>query len=65
LLFKEKKYALFFPFLFLWGWSLLYVCIFHSEQRYMFPLRAMQFFLLAYAVNQYTGRQSLQSSDEA
>jgi hypothetical protein len=25
----------------------------------------MQFFLLAYAVNQYTGRQSLQSSDEA
>jgi hypothetical protein len=65
LLFKEKKYTLFFPFLFLWGWSLLYVCIFHSEQRYMFPLRAMQFFLLAYAVHQYTGRQSLQSSDAA
>ena len=49
----EKNYVLFFPFLFLWGWSLLYVFIFHSEQRYMFPVRPMLVFLLAYTLNRY------------
>ena len=63
MLFKEKNYALFFPFLFLWGWSLLYVFVFHSEQRYLFPLRAVQFFLLAYTVEKLSHRLSLKSTD--
>lgn len=50
-LFKSKKYKLAIPLLFLWGWSLLYVFVFHSEQRYMFPIRPMLIFLFAYYIN--------------
>lgn len=50
-LFRSKKYKLAIPFLFLWGWSLLYVFVFHSEQRYMFPIRPMLIFLFAYCMN--------------
>ncbi|SCX81033.1 hypothetical protein [Flavobacterium caeni] len=53
LLAKNRKYRLFFPSLFLWGWSLLYVFIFHSEQRYMFPVRPLLIFLFAYTINHY------------
>lgn len=53
LLAKNQKYKLFFPFLFLWGGSLLYVFIFHSEQRYMFPMRPLLIFLFTYSLNHY------------
>lgn len=52
-LFLRKEYQLFFPFLLFWGWGLLYVFIFHSEQRYMFPLRPVLLFLLAYWLTNY------------
>lgn len=50
-LFRKKEYTLFFPFLFFWGWGLLYVFVFHSEQRYMFPVRPVLLFLFAYWVS--------------
>jgi hypothetical protein len=50
-LFKRKEYKLFFPFLFFWGWGLFYVFVFHSEQRYMFPVRPVLIFLFAYWVS--------------
>jgi hypothetical protein len=52
-LWRQKKYQLMIPFLLLWGWSLVYVFIFHSEQRYMFPMRPVLLFLFAYFVNYY------------
>ena len=51
LLIKEKEYQLLIPFIMLWSWSLIYVFIFHSEQRYMFPNRPILIFLFAYFVN--------------
>lgn len=45
---KQKNYKLFLPFLFFWGWCLLYVFVFHSEQRYMFPVRPILIFLFGY-----------------
>jgi hypothetical protein len=52
-LLKTKKYKLTLPFLFLWGWSLVYVFMFHSEQRYLFPTRPVLLFLFAYGCNHY------------
>lgn len=53
LLLKNKNYQLFLPILFLWSWSLLYVFVFHSEQRYLFPMRPMLLFLFGYSLNNY------------
>ena len=50
---KEKKTALLVPFLFLWISALLYVFIFHSEQRYLFPIRPVLIFMFAYGINYY------------
>lgn len=50
---KQKKYQLMMPFLLFWGWSLVYVFIFHSEQRYMFPVRPIMVFLFGYYLNYY------------
>jgi hypothetical protein len=50
-LFRTRNYKLFVPFLFFWGWSLIYVFAFHSEQRYMFPARPILLFLFAYWVS--------------
>jgi hypothetical protein len=50
---RKKKYQILVPLLLLWGWSLLYVFIFHSEQRYMFPMRPVLVFLFTYFVNHY------------
>jgi hypothetical protein len=52
-LIKAKKYQIIIPFLVLWGWSLIYVFVFHSEQRYMFPVRPVLVFLFAYYLNYY------------
>lgn len=52
-LWRQKKYQILIPFLLLWSWSLLYVFVFHSEQRYMFPMRPVLLFLFAYFVNYY------------
>lgn len=59
LLIKTKRKDLFYPFLFLWGWSLIYVFIFHSEQRYMFPVRPVLVFLFAYYVNYYYDNKAI------
>lgn len=59
LLIKTRKKQLFYPFVFLWGWSLIYVFVFHSEQRYMFPVRPVLVFLFAYYVNYYFGKKSM------
>lgn len=56
---KQKKYEMLIPFLFLWVWSLIYVFIFHSEQRYMFPTRPVLVFLFAYFVNYYFNAKTL------
>jgi hypothetical protein len=53
LLYRKKEFLLLVPFACLWGWSLLYVFVFHSEQRYMFPMRPVLIFLFAYFVNDY------------
>jgi hypothetical protein len=50
---KEKKVELLLPLLFLWASSLLYVFVFHSEQRYMFPARPVLLFLFTYFINYY------------
>lgn len=50
-LFRQKNYKLFVPFLFFWGWCLLYVFVFHSEQRYMFPFRPILIFLFGFYLN--------------
>jgi hypothetical protein len=52
-LWRQKKFQLMMPFLLLWGCSLVYVFIFHSEARYMFPMRPVLLFLFAYFVNYY------------
>lgn len=57
LLVKTRKEKLFYPFLLLWGWSLIYVFVFHSEQRYLFPVRPVLLFLFAYYVNYYFDRK--------
>lgn len=50
-LFREKKYRIAFPLLFFWGWCLLYICFFHSEQRYLFVFRSGLIFLSAYMID--------------
>ncbi|HEY6142798.1 MAG TPA: hypothetical protein VIV55_05115 [Flavobacterium sp.] len=59
ILFKRKEYQLFIPFLMFWGWSLVYVFVFHSEQRYMFPARPILIVLFAYGFNEYLIGRSL------
>lgn len=59
-LIRQKKYRIVIPFVLLWTWSLLYVFIFHSEQRYMFPMRPVLVFLFAYFINYYYDRKLLQ-----
>ena len=49
-LFRTKNYKFFIPFLLFWGWSLVYVFVFHSEQRYMFPVRPILLFLFAFYI---------------
>ena len=58
-LYKRKNFKLFTPFLFLWGWSLLYVFVFHSEQRYMFPTRPVLIFLFAFAITTFGEKRNL------
>lgn len=58
LMIKTRKQRLFYPFLFLWGWSLIYVFVFHSEQRYLFPVRPVLLFLFAYYANRYLEKKS-------
>jgi hypothetical protein len=60
---RQKKYQIMMPFLLLWGWSLVYVFIFHSEQRYMFPMRPVLLFLFAYFVNYYFKGDSLSKEE--
>ncbi len=48
----KRKFNLFIPFFILWSWALVYVFLFHSEQRYMFPIRPMLIFLFAYYLNE-------------
>lgn len=60
LLFKNKKYTLFIPFLLFWGWSLIYVFVFHSEQRYMFPTRPILILLFAYWISSKNYKGKLQ-----
>ncbi|PWA03890.1 hypothetical protein [Flavobacterium psychrotolerans] len=62
-LIKTKKYRLFFPFLFLWGWSLVYVFVFHSEQRYMFPIRPVLALLFAYSLSSYFENKKKQDAN--
>lgn len=57
-LFRNKNYKLFIPFLLFWGWSLLYVFMFHSEQRYMFPARPILLFLFAFFVSSFGVKNS-------
>lgn len=59
ILFRKKEYVIVVPLLLLWGWSLVYVFIFHSEQRYMFPVRPVLVFLVAYFINHYYRRKQL------
>ncbi|MGV8995192.1 MAG: hypothetical protein ACOH1O_13915 [Flavobacterium sp.] len=56
ILYRNNQTLLLLPFFFLWGWSLLYIFIFHSEQRYMFPARPILIFLTAYCFNKLSSR---------
>lgn len=47
-LFKNKVYTLLIPFVLFWGSSLVFIFLFHSEQRYMFPMRPILFFMFVY-----------------
>ncbi len=62
LLVRRKKYRLVLPFIFFWGWALMYVCIFHSEQRYMFIFRAAMVFLFAYWANDYFEKKAVEKT---
>lgn len=62
-LWRQKKYQILIPLLLLWSWSLLYVFVFHSEQRYMFPMRPVLLFLFAYFVNYYFNGNSLSKKE--
>ncbi len=63
-LFKTKEYQFFIPFLMFWGWGLVYVFVFHSEQRYMFPVRPILALLFAYGLNQYFVNRNLDKSSD-
>lgn len=54
ILIRNNEFNIYIPFVLLWGWSLVYVFVFHSEQRYMFPIRPILIFLFAYSVNNYS-----------
>jgi hypothetical protein len=57
-LFKKRNYGLLIPILLLWSWLFIYICIFHSEQRYMFPLRPLLFILAAVKIESiYLGKR--------
>jgi hypothetical protein len=56
-LFRKKEYRLAVPLLFFWGWCLLYICVFHSEQRYMFVFRCALIFLAAVFVDTIVKRK--------
>lgn len=56
-LFRKEQYKLVMPFFFFWGWCLLYICLFHSEQRYMFVFRSGLVFLAAYSINAFLQRR--------
>lgn len=58
-LWRQKKFQLMMPFLLLWSWSLVYVFVFHSEQRYMFPMRPVLLFLFAFYVNHYYDKKAV------
>ena len=58
-LWRQKKFQLMMPFLLLWSWSLLYVFVFHSEQRYMFPMRPVLLFLFAFYVNYHYDKKAV------
>jgi hypothetical protein len=49
-LFAKRRFVLAVPMLLFWGWCLLYICAFHSEQRYMFVFRAALIYLAAAAL---------------
>lgn len=53
ILIRNNEFNIYIPFVLLWGWSLVYVFVFHSEQRYMFPIRPILIFLFAYSLNNY------------
>lgn len=57
-LYRNRERRLFFPFLFFWGWCLMYVCLFHSEQRYMFVFRPCLVFLSGYAISLWAARST-------
>lgn len=59
ILFRKKEYQVLVPFSLLWGWSLVYVFVFHSEQRYMFPVRPVLIFLFAFYMNYFFNKKSL------
>ena len=63
ILLRQKKYAFVLPFLLLWGWSLCYVFMFHSEQRYLYPVRPVVVFLFAFFVNYYFKGDSLSKKE--
>ena len=48
---KEKQFTLFIPLLLLWAWSLVYIFLFHSEQRYMFAVRPVVVFLAIFFID--------------
>ncbi|WP_269225921.1 hypothetical protein [Flavobacterium eburneipallidum] len=60
-LIKQKKSQIVIPFILLWSWSLLYVFIFHSEQRYVFPVRPVLVFLFAFYLNYYFENRKTQN----
>jgi len=61
-LMKQRKYIIVMPFVLLWVWSLVYVFVFHSEQRYMFPMRPVLVFLFGYYLNYYLNRNSKENN---
>ncbi len=56
---KIKNYKLFIPFFMFWSWSLIYVFVFHSEQRYMFPVRPILIFLFCYYLSNFSLKPKL------
>lgn len=64
ILYRNNQTLLLLPFFFLWGWSLLYIFIFHSEQRYMFPARPILIFLTAHFLESLLKKKSFKSKTE-
>lgn len=60
---KKQKLQVFFPLLILWLWAYFYVCFFHLEARYLYPIRPVLFILFGYYISDYFTKSEIKKPD--